>query len=338
MASTETRFSPMEGVQRVHAYLKGMGLHLPLEPEDVQQDWSLPFMRWVIQNTSSGMEFRLPDTDPPGIRIGTHRDIVCDPALYNLARVEAGRPTTHIVLGSNLAGTEWIRNLMVANHAIFIDRSLTGRAALHQQLELSAQIKEIVESGGHVWIAQGPGRSKDGKDETSPSLLRMLGLAWGGENDGPAVLQGLLRPVVIRYDINPCDMLLVREKLTGEKEEREDERSMRLGLEGWKGRVQCHESEAIDISSKEDPWDWVTLAKTVDQAIRDAGIHGQWAHDALRILKAPERSSLPESLAERLQSVKEALGPLSESKSEQELITALCEVYREGVGAADEAG
>jgi hypothetical protein len=43
-------------------------------------------------------------------------------------------------------------------------------------------------------------------------------------------------------------------------------------------------------------------------------------------------------LAERLQSVKEALGPLSESKSEQELITALCEVYREGVGAADEAG
>ena len=42
--------------------------------------------------------------DPPGVILSTHRDIVCDPALYNLARVEAGLDTTHIVLGTNLAG------------------------------------------------------------------------------------------------------------------------------------------------------------------------------------------------------------------------------------------
>ena len=54
----------------------------------------------------------LPDSDPPCIILSTHRDIVCDPSLYNLARVEAGRPTTHIVLGTNLANKPWVRDLM----------------------------------------------------------------------------------------------------------------------------------------------------------------------------------------------------------------------------------
>lgn len=333
MGTTETRKASTSGVQRVHAYLQNLGLHLPLEPKDIQEDWSLPYMRWVVENTSSRMECRFPESDPPGIRIGTHRDIVCDPALYNLARVESGRPTTHIVLGSNLAGTEWVRSLMMANKAIFIDRTLSGRAALQQQLELSRQIREIVESGEHVWIAQGPGRSKNGMDETSPSLLRMLGLAWGGEEDGPSVLSGLLRPVVIRYDINPCDQLLVREKLTGVKEEKDDERSMRLGLEGWKGRIQCQETESIAIPTADSSWDWPKLALTVDASIRSTGIHGQWAQDAHRVLTRSTSGSLPDSLVKRLDLVKESMGPMLASIEEGALISALCEVYREGMDA-----
>ena len=134
--------------------------------------------------------------------------------------------TTHIVLGSNLANVHWVKDLLVANKAIFIDRELTGRAAMEQHRGLSERIASIVRGGGHVWIAQAPGRSKDGKDETHVGLLRMLGMAWGGEELGAGALKGLLRPVSMRYDVNPCDALLLREKLTGRKAEGDDELSL----------------------------------------------------------------------------------------------------------------
>ena len=221
--------------------LRGMGVPLPDPIEDIQVDGSLPFMRWLVQETTAGLEASLPDSDPPGIILSTHRDIVCDPSLYNLARVEAGRPTTHIVLGTNLARKPWVRDLMAHNKALFIDRTLAGRAALLQQKQLSEDIARIVDDGGHVWIAQSPGRAKDGIDQTHAGLLRMLGLAWGGEEKGAAALDGLLRPLAVRYDVNPCDAMLVKEKVTGLKEEGDDEVSMREGLLGWKGRVRLAE-------------------------------------------------------------------------------------------------
>ena len=48
--------------------------------------------------------------------------------------------TTHIVLGSNLARLPWVKALLVANKAIFIDRSLTGRAAFDQHIAISERI------------------------------------------------------------------------------------------------------------------------------------------------------------------------------------------------------
>ena len=121
--------------------------------------------------------------DLPGVI--RHRDIVCDPALYNLARVEAGLDTTHIVLGTNLASIPWVKEVMQLNKALFIDRSATGRAALEQQISLSNRIAEVVADGGKVWIAQSPGRTKNGVDKTHPAILRMLALAHGGEKGGP---------------------------------------------------------------------------------------------------------------------------------------------------------
>ena len=107
-------------------WLQTRGLTLPSNPQDVQKDWSLPFMRWIVSETTNGVDAFLQPEDPPGVLISTHRDIVCDPALYNLTRVEAGRPTTHIVLGSNLAKKEWVKELMSLNKALFIDRNLSG--------------------------------------------------------------------------------------------------------------------------------------------------------------------------------------------------------------------
>lgn len=264
--------------------LRGMGVQLPLVMDNIQRDGSLPFMRWLVKETTSGMEARLAVEDPPGIVLSTHRDIVCDPALYNLSRVEAGRPTTHIVLGTNLANKPWVKELMARNKALFIDRSLTGRAALLQQKQLSEDIAEIIANGGHVWIAQAPGRAKSGVDATHSALLRMLGLSMGGESHGAAALSGLVRPLAIRYDVNPCDARLVKEKLTGDKAPDDDEWSMREGLLGWKGGVHLAEGEPVDLSSLDGKESWPQAATRMDQAMAQLHARGQWADAALQTL------------------------------------------------------
>ena len=53
--------------------LRGMGAELPLVMEDIQRDGRLPFMRWLVKETTSGMEAQLAVEDPPGIVLSTHR-------------------------------------------------------------------------------------------------------------------------------------------------------------------------------------------------------------------------------------------------------------------------
>lgn len=306
---------------------------MPGIPRDIQEDWSLPFIRWVVEHSTAGLECTLQPDDPPGILMGTHRDIVCDPALYNLARVEAGRPTTHIVLGSNLAGLSWVREIMVANKAIFIDRSLAGRAALKQQIDLSGRIAEIVRKGGHVWIAQGPGRAKNGLDETSGSLLRMLALAWGGEELGPAALDGLVRPVVTRYDFNPCDRFLAQEKLTGEKPDGDDERSMIAGLEGWKGKVQIAEGQGLASAEWREKGDWNLMATAMDEAMKALDIRGQWALEAKSALDMGKPDGVSPGFRERMTEIADALRKEGVLASWDAVAMVACEIYREGTSS-----
>ena len=328
MPSTSISFSSPE-MDRLRGYLAEKGLVLPDDPQDIQEEWSLPFVRWVVEHTTDRVECSLQPDDPPGIFIGTHRDIVCDPALFNLARVEAGMNTTHIVLGSNLAKVPWVKDLLIANKAIFIDRELTGRAAMEQHIGLSERIASIVRGGGHVWIAQAPGRSKDGKDETHAGLLRMLGMAWGGEELGASALRGLLRPVSMRYDVNPCDALLLREKLKGTKSEGDDERSMRTGLEGWKGTVRIGEGKVVEVPDDPSREGWQTLAADVDRAIVDLGVSGQWAAEAETALEDGNFEVLSPAFLDRIQWVGEHLSTLMGPLEDQALHEGMCEIYRE---------
>lgn len=315
-------------VARLLEWLKSRGLVLPELPTDIQKDWSLPFMRWIVMQTTQGVDAFLQPEDPPGILLSTHRDIVCDPALYNLARTEAGRPTTHIVLGSNLAEKPWVKELMALNKALFINRNLSGRAALQQQLELSQQIAEAVSNGGHVWIAQAPGRAKDGLDRTHPGLLRMLGLAIGGEKMGASVLDGLIRPVAIRYDVNPCDARIVAERIRGEKPSGDDEISMLEGMEGWKGKVRIAEAPPVSLLGLESRTSWGEAAQKMDNALDGCSISGQWAHAAKSALV--EDASLPDSLEKRIEEVQVKVSNWLELEDMEPVRRAILEVYREG--------
>lgn len=330
MAETAISLNQLPGIEKIQEYLRAKGLDLPPAPKDLQAEWSVPFMRWVSANTTAGIEATIQPVDEPGIRIGTHRDIVCDPALYNMARFDAGLATTHIVLGSNLARLPWVKALLVANKAIFIDRSLSGRAAFDQHLAISERIAEITDQGGQVWIAQAPGRSKDGRDETHVGLLKMLAKARGGDRRGPEVLSGLVRPLAIRYDVNPCDAHLVKEKLLGTKTEKDDERSMRTGLEGWKGKVQIAEGAAIQCEDcLNDRSGWESFAYKVDHAIQGLNISGQWAHEASSALTDGDFSGLSEGFIERVNWIEGELGETGDGLSRDGLIRMTCEIYRE---------
>lgn len=283
-------------------------------------------MRWLVEETTSGLEARLHADDPPGIIVSTHRDIVCDPALYNLARVEAGRPTTHIVLGTNLAGRPWVKELMTLNKALFIDRSLRGKSALKQQMELSQSIRSVVDGGGHVWIAQAPGRAKNGCDQTHPGLLRMLALAYGGEDVGVRALDGLLRGLAVRYDRNPCDHRIVMERILGTKPEGEDEMSMVLGLEGWKGRVQIGEAPILHLEGEEGELDWAGLAARLDRDIQSLPVHGEWSSPC-SATDASFQSRMEHVVTEVLKAIPDA--------DRQTIWTMAEEVYREVAGPVE---
>lgn len=330
MQDSDSALTQLPEVQKIRSYLLAKGLDLPEYPADIQQEWSVPFTRWVVAHATGGVEATLQAEDAPGIRIGTHRDIVCDPALYNLARFDAGLPTTHIVLGSNLARLPWVKSLLIANKAIFIDRSLTGRAALEQHISLSQTISDIVDDGGHVWIAQAPGRAKDGRDETSVALLKMLAKARGGDDLGPRALANILRPIAIRYDVNPCDGLLIKERIVGTKDKRDDERSMKFGLEGWKGVVRIAEGSTLQADHENSREGWAAFARNVDHAIVALDIHGQWAQEAETALALKDSSNLSAAFAERIakvgQKLEKLIGPVDKAK----LTTMMCEVYREG--------
>ena len=312
-------------LDRLHSF----GIDLPRHPHCIQKEWSLPFMRWVVSETTSGMDAALGTEDPPGVILSTHRDIVCDPALYNLARVEAGLDTTHIVLGTNLAEIPWVKEVMQLNKALFIDRSATGRAALEQQITLSRQIADIVQDGGKVWIAQAPGRTKNGVDRTHPAILRMLALALDGEKRGAEVLNGKIRTVAIRYDVNPCDSRVVAERLRGEKLPEDDVASMLEGLSGWKGKVRLAETQPLDFHGMVGKEGWSAAASSVDAALELLPVKGAWANAAEQGLT--DHAGLDSDLQSRLEAIGAHVHSVLPGMSDVDIRECALEFYRESV-------
>jgi len=324
------RFLQRSEVDMVLEQLRRFGIDLPRHPQDMQDEWSLPFMRWVVAETTSGMEAAIGREDPPGVILSTHRDIVCDPALYNLARVEAGLDTTHIVLGTNLAGIPWVKEIMQLNKALFIDRSATGRAALEQQISLSNQIAEVVADGGKVWIAQSPGRTKNGVDKTHPGILRMLGLAHGGEKAGADVLSGLVRAVAIRYDVNPCDARVVAERIRGEKLAEDDVVSMLEGLRGWKGKVRLAESAPLNFSGMTGKEGWLEAANAVNRSLAELPVRGAWANAAEKELRMGTGVENP-ALADRVEDIGAKVSSMMPGTDLEKIKECALEFYREEV-------
>lgn len=224
---------------------------------DLQQLMS-GYLRILLQHTSDGMTVSgLDNLDPasPYLFISNHRDIALDPTLLNYAIWLQGHPTTQVAIGDNLLGTGFLSHLMRLNKAFLVARDVTGaKAQLQAMRQTSAYMRQTLEAGESVWIAQREGRSKDGLDRTDPALLKMLQLAYRG--DARAVNDWLRRvrlvPVSITYEIDPCAPSKARELYFTAKDGRyrkrpgDDIESIEAGIRGFKGRIHLHFSPPID--------------------------------------------------------------------------------------------
>ena len=156
--------------------------------------------------------------DTPHIYISNHRDIVLDAAMLDLALYRSdNRKKCEMVIGDNLLVNQFTTDLFKVNGAITVRRSLSSTRDLREEtLRLSRYIRYAIEQKGvSLWIAQKSGRSKDGVDNTSPAILKMLYLAY--REDGLSFQDFIKRasivPVAISYQYDPCDITKSEEQI-----------------------------------------------------------------------------------------------------------------------------
>lgn len=222
----------------------------------------------TIEVTYSGLNHLRKDV--PHLFLANHRDIVMDPAFVNYALYHAGHPTPRIAIGDNLLQRPFVSDLMRLNKSFIVHRSVTGRReklAVYQGL--SGYINHSIQTGHSVWIAQAEGRAKDGCDETDSAIIKMFCMSRKSE-PFPEVIRSLnIVPVSIAYEWDPCDLLkageLEQRARTGSytKQPGEDDRSIAMGLTGYKGRVHV----AFNEPMAEDYADARAVAREADRRI-----------------------------------------------------------------------
>ena len=243
--------------------------------QEFQDELTFPFLEALIEGTTDGVtvsvdaetvELALSETT---LHLTNHKDIVLDPSLVNVARMGNGYSSTEIGIGDNLLSKQWIEDLVRLNRCFVVPRGGSARDRWASSLLVSDYIRSAISSGQSVWLAQKEGRAKNGKDSTSPALIRML-ISEGGE----ATWDGLnVRPISLSYEWDPCDSFKVRELLmiekngSYEKAPGEDEMSMAIGITGHKGRVHLHFCNTIPWAVEEGVRTERVLAALVDKSI-----------------------------------------------------------------------
>lgn len=225
-------------------------------PFSFQSDVVKPFLDALMAQTTEGVTMEVhPNAMASGMLfLSNHRDIVLDPSLVNMALLDRGRTSTEIGIGSNLLGSEWVRNLVRLNRCFVVKREGSARDRFNSSVRTAAYIRNVIHNDTPVWLAHREGRAKDGVDATAPALIRTL-----SDGCSPDIWNRLkVVPVSISYEWDPCDALKVNELLhrakngTYEKAPGEDEQSMLMGLAGQKGRVHVAMADCMPWMGPED--------------------------------------------------------------------------------------
>jgi 1-acyl-sn-glycerol-3-phosphate acyltransferase len=227
--------------------------------KQLQGTFVYDLLRWIINKTSDGLQcigFENLDKTKPYLFISNHRDIILDAALLNYLIFEKGMNTTQIAIGNNLLLYEWIEHAVKLNRAFIIKRNLPPRELMEASQKVSHFIrKSITEDNLSVWIAQREGRTKDGFDKTQESVLKMLNMSNKKSfSDGFNELN--IVPVSISYEIEPCGLAKMKELIKKEhygqkKTDKDDLKSMSMGMFNPKGRMRFSFGQPIEVNFDE---------------------------------------------------------------------------------------
>jgi hypothetical protein len=226
--------------------------------ETFQRRFMVPFLENIIKTSTSGLTIgghEHLEKDKSYLFISNHRDIVLDSALLNVEVYRIGYKPTEIAIGSNLLVYQWIEDVSRVNRSFIVKRNIPVRQMLTASHLLSAYIRETLEANANsIWIAQREGRSKDGLDQTSPALLKMLNMS--NKQKFVRGFQELnIVPMAISYEIEPCGNEKVAELLKRQadpdfqKSEKDDLLSMVSGLKNQKGRIHIQFGAPIGRSA-----------------------------------------------------------------------------------------
>jgi hypothetical protein len=213
---------------------------------DVQKNIMLHAVGSIIKSTInkftvSGLENV---SDGSHLFISNHRDITLDAMLLQYTLFSNGLPTTDIALGDNLLRAPIVVEICRANSMIRVIRKqdVSPREFLENSKHLSEYMRLRIDEGRSVWIAQGNGRTKDGRDTTEPGLVKMVGM--GSDGDFVSVYDSLhIAPIAISYEYEPCGVLKAielcrrRSDTPYQKSENEDFISILSGIKQYKGNT-----------------------------------------------------------------------------------------------------
>lgn len=233
------------------------------------------FMPAVIKNTSTGLTFsglENIDSSKAYLYVSTHRDIILDCTLVDYTLHLNGKSMCQMAFGDNLIANPFVGDLLRLNGGIIVKRDLPMREKYLETIRLSEYfVDTIIEDGYSIWVAQKSGRSKDGKDETHPAIIKMLYLSKKGSGIKFNELMSKLNivPVAISYQYNPNDINMGREEVKTikdggyEKRKYEDTISMIKGIRGFKGNI--HVAFGTPLSGDYDKAE--DVAREVDRQI-----------------------------------------------------------------------
>lgn len=229
------------------------------------------FLTSIEGNSVDEFDFNgLENLDPQKayLFISNHRDIVLDCALLDLALYRSGFPLMEMAIGDNLLANQFTTDMFKLNGAIVVKRSLNSASELRRETNrLSEYINKVIsEENKSVWIAQKSGRSKDGIDNTSSAVVKMLYLYLRAQKCSFSEFLEKINivPVSISYQYDPCDLSKSNEqirKLKAEgvynvykKKKYQDILDLVRGLRKWKGNIQLNLGTPLssDITNPRD--------------------------------------------------------------------------------------
>ena len=213
--------------------------------EQFQHEVMNEFNHQVIRRSIDDFSFdglELIDPHKAYLYVSNHRDIVLDSSLLQTVLHENQFPTTEITFGANLMQGQLVIDIGKSNKMFRVERGATPKEFYKLSMHLSEYIRQTLQEGRSVWIAQRNGRTKDGDDRTDQGIIKMFSMS--GTTDQVLSLAELnLLPVSVSYEWEPCDFQKAIERYrkleTGsyQKQPGEDLRSILSGIEQYKGRV-----------------------------------------------------------------------------------------------------